>query len=567
MFDKLIILDSGGYLIYNGNPIDSIEYFKKKIGQPDYSESECYACGNVNPEQIFNIVETRVFTESGTPTETRRISPSDWRELYEAERKEEKLEEGKELPEINFKTPDKLKQFIIFTKRDILSRISDIQYILVTLLEAPALAFCLAGLIRYFDESVKNPEYNLIDNSNLPVYLFMSVIIAIFMGLTVSAEEIFKDRKILNREAFLNLSWNSYLMSKVIVQFGISAVQALTFVLIGNAITGIRGMTLEYWLVLFSCWASANVLGLVISDSFKAVVTIYILIPFLIIPQIILSGVLVKFEKLNPNISSPVTIPFYGELVTARWGYEALAVEQFVNNKFEKKFYEYDKSMSEARYKKDYWNSRIKVDLEEIRNDIQKGSRDKDFEDDLFLVSNEIRKEMAALPGIRFEYPDYFTPDRVTTEAVTSALNYVESVRKYYVRKYNEANDLKDAYITKLESADKAGFQKFRNDYFNKSLEEIVTSKNESQKIINYQGEIIQKIDPIYMDPKQEFIKAHFYSPAKPVFGYYVDTYIVNVAVIWVMTIALYLMLYFRVLKKALSSGEKVFGKRSKILD
>ena len=567
MFDKLIILDSGGYLIYNGNPVDSIEYFKKKIGQPNYSESECYACGNVNPEQIFNIVETRVFTESGKPTETRRMSPSDWRELYEAERKEEKLEKGKELPEINFKTPDRLKQFIIFTKRDVLSKIADIQYILITLFEAPVLAFCLASLIRYFDESVRNPEYSLIDNSNLPVYLFMSVVVALFMGLTVSAEEIFKDRKILKREAFLNLSWNSYLMSKVFVQFGISALQAFTFVLIGNAITGIRGMTPEYWLILFTCWASANVMGLVISDSFKAVVTIYILIPFLIIPQIILSGVLVKFEKLNPNISSPVSIPFYGEMVTARWGYEALAVEQFVKNKFEKKFYEYDKSMSEARFKKDYWNSRLKVNLENIKNDLQKGSRDKDFDEDLLLASNEIGKELATTPGIRFEYADQLTPEQITPEIITSALNYVESLRRFYVKKYNDANNLKDAYITKLESEDKAGFQKLRNDYFNKSLEEFVTGKNETQKIIDYQGEIIQKLDPIYMDPKHKFIKAHFYSPTKPVFGYYVDTFVINVLVIWIMTFVLYLMLYFRVLKKILSSGEKLFGKRAKITD
>src|SRR5664280_2028296 len=161
-------------------------------------------------------------------------------------------------------------------------------------LEAPILVFFLAFLIRYFDKSIKNPHYTLYDNSNLPTYIFMSVIIAIFMGLTVSAEEIIKDRKILKREAFLNLSWNSYLMSKVFVQFAISAIQAFTFVLVGNGITEIRGMMFEYWLVLFSCWAGANMLGLVISDSFKAVVTIYILIPFLVIPQIILSGVMLS---------------------------------------------------------------------------------------------------------------------------------------------------------------------------------------------------------------------------------------------------------------------------------
>lgn len=567
MFDKLIILDTGGYLIYNGNPVDSIEYFKKKIGQPNYSDSECYACGNVNPEQIFNIVETRVFTESGKPTETRRISPSEWRKLYETEKKDEKLEKGEVLPEINFKTPRKLRQFIIYAKRDVLSKIADIQYLLITLLEAPVLAFFLAFLIRYFDESVKNPNYKLIDNSNLPVYLFMSVVVALFMGLTVSAEEIFKDRKILKREAFLNLSWNSYLMSKVFVQFAISAVQALTFVIIGNAITGIKGMTFEYWVVLFSCWASANMLGLVISDSFKAVVTIYILIPFLIIPQIILSGVLVKFEKLNPNISSPVSIPFYGEMITARWGYEALAVKQFTDNKYARKFYVYDKSMSEARFGKDYWSSKLKGNLDKIMIDLNKGSRDEDFDEDLLLVYNEVNKEKEILPGIRFDKIDFLKPDRITPEVVTSALAYVESVRKYYIKKYNEANNTKDALITKMESDNDDAYQELRNDYFNISLDESLTSKNETQKTIEFRGELIQKLEPIYMDSEYKFIKAHFYSPTKNVFGLHVGTFAINVLVIWTMTLILYFFLYFRVLKKTLSSGEKLFKKKTKVTD
>ncbi len=152
----------------------------------------------------------------------------------------------------------------------------------------------------------------------------MSVIVATFMGLTVSAEEIIKDRKILKREAFLNLSWSGYLLSKLTVMMAISAIQALTFVIIGNSILEIKGMFFKYWIVLFSAWTASNVMGLLISDSFKTVVTIYILIPFLVIPQIILSGVIVKYEKLNPQISSPSKIPVYGEMMTARWGYEAL---------------------------------------------------------------------------------------------------------------------------------------------------------------------------------------------------------------------------------------------------
>jgi ABC-type multidrug transport system ATPase subunit len=564
MFDKLIILDTGGYLIYNGNPVESIEYFKRKIEQANYNESECYVCGNVNPEQIFNIVETRVFTENGQPTDTRRKSPADWSNLYKAEMKEEMIVPGTSIPEINFKTPNKFKQMLVFIKRDILSKISDTQYLLITLLEAPVLAVALSFLIRYFDESVLNPKYTLYENSNLPVYIFMSVIIAIFMGLTVSAEEIIKDRKILKREAFLNLSWNSYLMSKVFVQFTISAIQALTFVFIGNSIIGVKGMWFEYWLVLFTCWAGANMLGLVISDSFKAVVTIYILIPFLVIPQIILSGIMVKFEKLNPLASSPVSIPFYGEFITARWGYEALAVKQFVDNKYEKQFYKYDKAMSQAKYKKDYWHAQIRGKLENLKTDLERGNRSADFNDKLLLAYNEIKKELVQNPKYKFENAELLKPDKVNLAVVEEALKYIDAIRKYYIDYSNFFKDKKDAMVTALKTADNEGFIKLRDDYTNESLEEFVTNKNETKMVIEYKGEIIQKLDPIFTDPRSKMIKAHFYSPVKYLFGREMDTYVVNVIVLWIMTFALYLVLYLRLLKKLLDSGEVAMGKKFK---
>jgi hypothetical protein len=43
-----------------------------------------------------------------------------------------------------------------------------------------------------------------------------------------------------------------------------------------------------------------------------------------------------------------------------------------------------------------------------------------------------------------------------------------------------------------------------------------------------------------------------------------VETYIVNVIVLWIMTILLYLALYFRLLKKVLDSGEMLMGKSGK---
>jgi len=568
MFDRLLILDTGGYLIYNGNPVDSIVYFKRLIHHANYNESECHVCGNVNPEQVFNIVEARVLDEYGKPTDTRKISPKEWGEFYKKELagKEAPLEEGKGIPEINFKTPGKLKQFIVFTKRDILSKLADTQYLIITLLEAPVLAFFLAVLIKYFDASATEAKYTFFDNENLPVYIFMSVIVSIFMGLTVSAEEIIKDRKILKREAFLNLSWNSYLMSKVGVQFLISAIQALTFVIVGNLITEVRGMWFQYWLVLFSCWASANMLGLVISDSFKAVVTIYILIPFLVIPQIILSGVMVKYEKLNPNFSSPVAIPFYGELITARWGYEALAVEQYINNKYERQFYTYDQVMSNANFMKQYWNEKINERITSLDGALASGVKDEAFIEDLELLNYEINKQLKKLNDPDFKYADYLTPDKFNREVLDATKKYVDRTRQYYIDLWNRAYRAKDKIVMEEQARNKAAFMDLKNKYFNDKLDEFVKNRNDLKKVIVYKNRIYQKTEPIFMEPSGNFVRAHFYAPFKNVFGKPVRTLVVNVIVLWVITIFFYFALYFRLLKKLLDSGEilmKKFGSQS----
>ncbi|HPV55619.1 MAG TPA: ATP-binding cassette domain-containing protein, partial [Tenuifilaceae bacterium] len=235
MFDKLLILDTGGYLIYNGDPIESIIYYKSRVQHANWNESECTLCGNVNPEQIFNIVEAKVLDEYGNPTRARKINPSEWNQHFKRYFPDLKKinETPDELPKIHFKIPNWFKQLRIFVKRDVLSKFANSQYMIINALETPLLAFLLSYIIKYYNVDVSNKiGYTLLDNSNLPVYLFMSVIVSIFVGLTVSAEEIIKDRKILKREAFLNLSWSSYLMSKVTILLALSAFQALIFVLV-----------------------------------------------------------------------------------------------------------------------------------------------------------------------------------------------------------------------------------------------------------------------------------------------------------------------------------------------
>ena len=569
MFDQLLILDCGGFLIYNGDPIDSIIYFKSRVHHANWSESECNECGNVNPEQVFNIVESLVVDEYGKLTDTRKISPKEWNQHYleYSKGKEKKLSVTKETPSISFKIPYKLKQFFIFATRDIRSKLANTQYLIITFLEAPLLAFILSFIIKYRDINATNElGYTFTGNSNLPVYIFMSVIVAIFMGLTVSAEEIIKDRKILKREAFLNLSWASYLFSKVGVMFVISAIQALSFVLVGNYIIEIKGMNFHYWIILFSAWAASNIMGLVISDSFKTVVTIYILIPFLVIPQIILSGIIVKFEKLNPSISSPSGIPIYGEIITARWGYEALAVHQFKENKYQKQFYDFNKEMSKAEFKKNYWVKNLLNKVDYIEKYYKSAENTKRVNNNILLLRNEIGKELEKNKIIEFKYIDSLYYDSLSDLIINEVRNYLNNINRLYIKYYNKICDKRDIVIRNLQKSPEAkqDFIQLKREYNNDRLTEFVENSNDIVRIIEYKGHLYQKIDPVYMDPEHKFVKSHFYAARKNIFGRYYSTFWVNTCVIWFMSIICFIILYYRGLKKFLDYMEQLSGKWKK---
>ena len=570
MFDKLFILDNGGYLIYDGNPVDSIIYFKSKVHHANWNDSECRLCGNVNPEQVFNIVDSKILDEYGNVTQNRKIKPQEWfrhfKEMQVLPQPNSRLTEN--LPTNLFKIPSILKQFSVFITRDVLSKISNRQYIIINLLEAPILAFLLSFIIRYYNSS--GDGYSLNENANLPVYIFMAVIVAIFIGLSVSAEEIIKDRKIIKRERFLNLSRTSYLFSKMLILFVLSAFQAFLFVIIGNSIMGLHGMYFYYWLMLFSAWFFACLLGLNISDTFDTVVTIYILIPFLVIPQLILSGVIVSFDKLNPVISSPSKIPWYGEIITARWAYEALAVHQYKNNDYELLFYGYDKAMSNADYKKNYWVKTLMNKVAYCRRNFENPVRQLKVKEELRLLKNEFAKELAQNSKINFEYLDRLDYDQLDKEVLNKADSYLNQLNNYYLKRFNKANNLKDELINSYQTSaqGKEAFLALKRDNTNENLTSFVRNTNSLDRIIEADGQLYQKIDPIYLDPDHKLVQAHFYAPHKMVFGKPIETFWMNMIVIWCFNILLYFLLHFRILRKALiffsDVNDSLFTRRNK---
>lgn len=570
MFDKLFVLDNGGYPIYYGNPVDSLVYFKRMVNHINCDEADCLTCGNVKTEDVFNIIEAKVVDEFGNLTHQRKVTPIEWNKLYK-ENIEVALEIDEELiptPESHFSIPGKIKQFGVFIKRDLLSKLTNKQYILINLLEAPVLALILSFFMRFFIPAGAD-SYIFRENENIPVYIFISVIVALFIGLTVSSEEIIRDKKIRKRESFLNLSKSSYLYSKISIMLGISAVQMFLFVIIGNFVLEIQGMTFSYWLILFSTCSFANLLGLNISSSFNSAKVIYILIPIIIIPQLLFSGIIVKFDRLNPIFASQDGVPWIGNIMASRWAYEAIAVTQYKSNDYEKEFFEFEKRKKFSNWKKDYW-------ITELRNKVGVTSRimnddaaTAQLDENLTVIRNELNKENGFLKGLRFNDVNDLTVDNIKEETLKEVLKHLDLLTEHYKRVYLKADaEKEDAIYAMTKTDDKnIAYKKLYNNYKNDQLEVFATNRNDVNYIAEYNGELIQKKDLIYLMPyNSDFFGAHFYAPAKNLYGRFIDTFYANLLVLWGMTIALALCLFFDVFPKTINSLESLleFSKKEK---
>ena len=344
LFDRLWLLDKGGYPVFDGNPIDAITYFKSAANYADAETSACPTCGNVNPEIVLNIIDEKAINNTGETSDARKMTPQEWHELYLKHQPKFSKPKVNEIPASDLKKPDKFNQFLIFLRRNIKTKITNIQYLCIALLEAPVLAIICALLTRYAP-----PEgYTVMDNKNMVSYFFMAVIVATFIGMSGSAEEIIKDRALLKREKFLQLSYGSYIWSKIIFMAGMSLIQTFLFILIGNSIMGL-GLFGIWWLILFATAFLANLTGLLLSQCLNSIVSIYISIPILLIPQILLCGLVVSFSDLTPN-SKTGNVPLIGDLIPSRWSYEALAVTSFTDNDYEKPFFELDKARQENQF-------------------------------------------------------------------------------------------------------------------------------------------------------------------------------------------------------------------------
>ncbi|MBI9068865.1 MAG: ATP-binding cassette domain-containing protein [Salinivirgaceae bacterium] len=559
LFDKLLILDKGGRVIYNGNPMDAIVYFKKMASYVNPEESECHTCGNVKAEQPLRIVEERKVTYEGKLKRERKITPQKWYEHYrnnfedKFKWKEQLGGKKEDLPPNLFSIPKRIEQFKIYLFRDALSKLKDKQYLFINLIEGPALAVILGFFTKYIVNAKIGGSYMFSENVNLPSYLFMCVIVALFLGLNISAEEIIKDKKLLKRESFLNLSRFSYLTAKVLVLFCISAIQTFTFVIIGNSILEIQGLNFSYWLILFSVSCFANMLGLNISSGLNSVVSIYISIPLILVPQMLFSGVIVEFDKLHSSISNDEYVPFIGDIMTSRWAFEALVVNEFMNNNYQKNFFDFEKEMSESNYFANLLIPELKMRNNEVQYALTKNDSVK-AQMHLNILNNELIVQKS-----KFNILNLVTLSNYSLPYSQTLNRSFDSLRHDFQKQYVLVSRKKDHKIKQMidELGSTDNLLKLKQKNHNEILADWALATKELKQIVFNGERYIQKTHPIYKEAENRFGRAHFYAPYKFVGNVKIATPVFNVLVIWLMTFILFITLYFSLLRTMISKIER----------
>jgi len=375
MFSKALLLDKGGRMVFYGTPSEMLAYFAAAEHEQHFGTElgGCPACGTTRPEFIFDVLETPlrdlsgdiIYEENsqGQLVPARRFSPDYWRDKYESFRllqdmKQVNLRKQAPAPSpapnpLRQREPvrwhDEWTQFRTLGRRAFMSKVRNRGNIFITLLVAPALAALIGWALYFTDDS--SGKYDFASAFHIPTYIFISLLVAMFLALTNSVDDIIRDRVVLHRERNLDVRLPYYIFSKFATLALFSAVQCSLFVLVGNSVLQIKGMFWEYFFYMFITAASGTSLGLLISALSSSGKMASNIVPLVLIPQLIFGGALIKYEEMNRDLDlisgfkhwlsrhpeaaaagnrddSSLRVPVISRFVATHYSYEALVVAQ-----------------------------------------------------------------------------------------------------------------------------------------------------------------------------------------------------------------------------------------------
>jgi hypothetical protein len=498
LFDKLLLLDEYGYAVYCGNPFSASGYFKKNLGFVDSVIDDGLKYGQYNPELLFELIEYKAKSDTGEFENQRIYESSKWYSFFKSTNQTKLNIEPRKLRKSNTHIPNLFTQLILFLKRNFMTRISDKQYMLLLVFGAPLLSLFMSFFLKSTD--ITTHKYSFMENENIPAYLFISVVVSMFLGLIISSSEIH-----------------------------LNALQIMLYVLVGNTILEIKGLYWSYTIILWITATSSSLLGLLISARLNTILAIYITIPFLLIPQILLAGTIIDFDKLHHSITSKKYVPFYADINISRWSYEGLMTLQFTQNKYDKDVLDELISQSEMIYLLNFVIPKLETQHTQ------------------YLKENHFKNEVSTLVfGITNHFPELSVLFKDFENLITNAEQFyitLKKAKKFIRIQLNKSYERIDNIRNQNKSVNK-------EDFFNQQLSDFVLNTRDYEKYVYLDGEMIRKFQPGYYISANTWARSHYYAPYKRLGSFTVKTWIFNSIVISIFGIIFYFITIYNLKRR-----------------
>ena len=534
LFDNIFIIDEGGFPVFYGKLTDAwnkfLILFKSENNEKIRQE----------PASIIQFISQPLYSADGSMND-RYKTPNELYSIYRESHTEiKKLPERKVLPENILSTPSLHRQYLIFNLRNFKTKIARTRDLLYTVLLSPVLAVIFA----FFMRGGNSGTYSFSENSYIPEFFFVSFLIAVFMGLVLSVNEISREKNIIHKEAYLNISFFSYINSKITYLFIIIFIQSFFFVWIADLILQIRGMMLMHWAIFFSCQSFGMLLGLIISGVHRTLETLFLRsIPLILLFQILFGGGFIKFDSFPGNKKNT---PLLADLAVTRWAYEAMLIYQFRENKYNKPIYSFNRNIALGKAYTGYILPYLK---NRINACIQNTVSGKDSSD---LYCAAIKNTLIHIAGqydvFPYENIDLITSDEFNETLASDLREYLEYIDLYFYSIYNQNLVKKQDYFRTIsDSLGKNYLSDTKANWLNNDIETEVTKRYANPKIKLARNMLVMLTDPIYQYPVTDFGRTQLFVPEKRINGQLVDSVEFDISIIWLINLFLYMLLIFDV--------------------
>jgi hypothetical protein len=259
----------------------------------------------------------------------------------------------------------------------------------------------------------------------------------------------------------------------------------------------------------------------------------------------------VKFDKLHTNNHSESEfVPVIGDLMPARWAFEALAVKQFKDNGFEKKYFKSHLQKSQIEYYTaliDKLTTNLKVCRDFKDSTDQKSEVQQSFERLNFHL-DELTGLTNIIPG---SWKSSLNEGKFNNEVYRETNKYLKSLKNHFDSLLKAAFASEDSVTNSLDkSLGKDGRINLQNKYENKSLRALVLDLENLEYTRETPHKIIQKHNPGYLKGTSKYGRTQYYAPSKMICNKEISTFLFNLMVLWIVLLVLYLSLYYKLLRK-----------------